>query len=178
MVLFRKINQKKHSKNAEMIHLHQKIVSKELQFSPLHIKKHRHWRTFLLSSTPFCTLYYHLNTHNLILPASRHITNLFMMLCRLNCFFCPCDGFNFSVLQTKPVWNDCLLQQLHQKALTWPYFLTEDGLYFVFVFPQCFRRTRKCWLWQPQPCTVVLVHVNSHRHDGLCCQSWDAVILN
>lgn len=84
-----------------------------------------------------------------------------MLLLRLNCFFCPCDGFNFSVFQTKPIWND--LQQPQQKALTWFFFfLTEDDFYFVLVFPQCFRRTR-CWLWQPQSCTVALVHVNSHR---------------
>lgn len=146
-----------------MIHLHKKITSKELQFPPLHIRKHRYRKTFLLSSTPFHILYYHLNTHNLILAAGRHITSLLMLLCRLNCFFCPCDGFNFSVFKTKPVWNDCLLQQPQQKALTWLFFLTEDVLYFVFVFPQCCRRTRRCWLCQPQPCAIALVHVNSHR---------------
>lgn len=31
-----------------------------------------------------------------------------MLLSRLNCFFCPCDGFNFSVFKTKLRPNICL----------------------------------------------------------------------
>lgn len=78
-----------------MIHLHQKITSKELQFPLLHITKHSYQKTFFLSSTPFHILYYHLNTPNAILPEGSTLPAYFMQLCRLNCFFCPCLVMDF-----------------------------------------------------------------------------------
>lgn len=71
---------------------------KELQFLVLHTKKHRYLKTFLLSSTTFYILYYHLNINNLILAADRYITILLTVIH----FFCPCDRFNFSMFKTKP----------------------------------------------------------------------------